>query len=230
MQYLSIFMAAVAPGVALLAYFYLKDRYDSEPIHLVVRMFIFGVLVVFPTMVLQRVLVHGFGENPLVFAFLISAGIEEFLKWFLVYFIIYRHTSFDEPYDGIVYAVAVSLGFATLENVIYAFLNYSSFSDLMLRAFLPVSAHAIFGVIMGYHLGRAKFIPGKETKHLFFSLFIPVFWHGSFDYILINYKSNWVWLVVPLMTFLWVRSIWKVNHANNTSPFRALHREEKIKI
>ncbi|WP_248925396.1 glutamic-type intramembrane protease PrsW [Paenibacillus hamazuiensis] len=230
MQYFSIFMAAVAPGVALLSYFYLKDRYDAEPIHLVVRTFIFGMLIVFPTMVLQRALVHAIGEDPFVFSFIISSGLEEFLKWFLVYFIIYKHASFDEPYDGIVYAVAVSLGFATLENVIYAFFNFSSFSALLLRAFLPVSGHAMFGVLMGYHLGKAKFNPHIEKKHLIYSLFIPIFWHGVYDYILVAYKTNWAWLMVPLMVYLWVRSLWKVNRANNTSPFRAVHREDEVKI
>ncbi len=59
----------------------------------------------------------GLGHNTWVLSFLISAGLEEFLKWFVLYFVIYKHTSFDEPYDGIVYAVAVSIGFATVENI-----------------------------------------------------------------------------------------------------------------
>ncbi|TBL79775.1 glutamic-type intramembrane protease PrsW [Paenibacillus thalictri] len=230
MQFFSILMAAVAPGVALLAYFYLKDRYDTEPIHLVMKMFLFGVLIVFPTMVLQRALVHATSDDPFSFAFIISGGLEEFLKWFLLYYIIYRHTSFDEPYDGIVYAVAVSLGFATLENVIYAFFNYSSFSLLLLRAFLPVSGHAIFGVLMGYHLGQAKFHKEVETKHLLMSYFVPMFWHGMFDFILIQFPSNWAWLMVPFMIYLWVRSIKKVNRANSTSPLRLITREDEVKI
>jgi RsiW-degrading membrane proteinase PrsW (M82 family) len=230
MQLFSIVMAAVAPGVALLAYFYLKDRYDTEPIHLVIKLFLFGFLLVIPTMVLQRVFVQGFGDNSFLFAFVISAGLEEFLKWFLVFFLIYRHTSFDEPYDGIVYAVAVSLGFATLENIIYAMLNFTSFSQLLIRAFLPVSGHAMFGVLMGFHIGKARFDSTGETKHLIYSLAIPIFWHGLFDYILLMYKTQWAWFMIPLMTYLWIRSIWKVNRANNRSPFRALRRDDEVKI
>jgi len=226
----SVLTAAIAPGVALLIYFYLKDRYDTEPFHLVLKVFLFGVMLVFPVMVLQRAFVHGLGDNPFVFSFIISAGLEEFLKWFLVYFIIYKHTSFDEPYDGIVYAVAASLGFATLENVFYAFLNSASISSLIYRALLPVSGHAMFGVIMGYHLGRAKFDPERRTRHLLYSLLLPIFWHGLFDYILLTTKNYWVWFMVPLMSYLWVRSLWKVNRANAKSPLRVAQPEKQVKI
>lgn len=86
------------------------------------------------------------------------------MKWFVLYHLIFRHEAFDEPYDGIVYAVAVSLGYATLENIIYAFLNAASFSALMIRALLPVSAHALFGVMMGYYLGRrSSFLTKLES-------------------------------------------------------------------
>lgn len=230
MSVLTVLTAAIAPGVALLAYFYLKDRYDTEPISLVIKLFLFGVLIVFPIMVLQRALVHGLGEDPFVFSFLISSLPEEFFKWFLVYFITFKHASFDEPYDGIVYAVAVSLGFATLENVFYAFLNGSSFSSLMIRAFLPVSGHAMFGVMMGYHLGKAKFTPEHTRKHLLLSLALPVFWHGVFDYTLLLSKAYWVWFMVPLMSFLWLRSLRKVNRANAKSPLRVVTREDQVKI
>lgn len=230
MSVLSVLTAAIAPGVALLAYFYLKDRYDTEPIHLVMKLFLFGVLLVFPVMVLQRAFVHGLGDDPIISSFIISGGLEEFLKWFLVYILIYQHSSFDEPYDGIVYAVAVSLGFATLENVFYAFFNSASISSLLSRALLPVSGHAMFGVIMGYHLGRSKFTPDRKTRHLVYSIVFPIFWHGLYDYILLTTKSYWVWFIIPLMIFLWVRGIWKVNRANSKSPLRVMQTEEQVKI
>jgi RsiW-degrading membrane proteinase PrsW (M82 family) len=223
-------MAAVAPGIALLSYFYLKDRYETEPIHLVAKMFLLGVLIVFPTIVLQRGMIHEFGEGNFVISFLSSAGLEEFLKWVVLYHLMYRHASFDEPYDGIVYAVAVSLGFATLENIFYAFLNTPSFSSLLFRAFLPVSGHALFGVMMGYYLGKAKFNPRRTRRYLFLSLFMAIFWHGVFDYILVSAKTYWIWLMVPLMAYLWIRSLSRVHRANSRSPFRAVNSEEEIKI
>jgi RsiW-degrading membrane proteinase PrsW (M82 family) len=227
---LPIIMAAIAPGISLLAYFYLKDRYETEPIHLVFRMFIFGIILVFPSLVLQQEFIQELGQNNFTSAFLWSGGLEEFLKWFVLYHIIYRHTSFDEPYDGIVYAVAVSLGYATLENVFYAFINGSSFSNLMIRALLPVSGHALFGVMMGYYLGKAKFNPDQSYKYMWASLLLPIFWHGSFDYVLLVAKSYWAWFMIPFMTYLWIRTLWKVERANARSPLRAIQREEEVKI
>ncbi|MDB5053789.1 MAG: prsW [Bacilli bacterium] len=229
-MWFSIIAAAIAPGISLLCYFYLKDKYESEPISMVARLFIFGVILVFPTMVLQRALVLGFGENPFAFSFLFSAGMEECLKFFIIYYVIYKHVYFDEPYDGIVYAVALSLGFATMENVIYALLDFSTFSHLLFRAFLPVSAHALFGVIMGYQMGKAKFNPLAEKKYLRRALLLPLIFHGIFDYILLSFKSNWLWLMLPLMIFLWLFSLRLLNKANDRSPFRAVQRDEEAKI
>ncbi|WNR42471.1 glutamic-type intramembrane protease PrsW [Paenibacillus roseipurpureus] len=227
MEIVPILLAAVAPGLSLLAYFYLKDRYEPEPIHLVIRMFIFGVILVYPTMVLQNAFIGEFGEGTWITSFFLSGGIEEFLKWLLLYHLIFRHPAFDEPYDGIVYAVSVSLGFATLENIIYAFLHASSFSALMLRALLPVSGHALFGVMMGYYMGKAKFVPDKQRRYLWFSLLFPIVWHGTFDYILLIFKTAWIWIMIPLMIFLWLRSIWRVDRANALSPLRAVTIDEK---
>lgn len=230
MVWFSVVAAAIAPGLALLAYFYLKDRYDAEPISMVFRLFFFAALFVFPTMVLQRAFVLGFGENPFVLSFVYSAGMEEFLKWFLLYFLIYKHVLFDEPYDGIVYAVSISLGFATMENVIYALLGSPSVSALVMRALLPVSSHALFGVMMGYHLGIAKFKPQLEQRHLALSFALPFVFHGVFDYILLYVKTYWWWLMLPLMITLWVSGIRRVNRANESSPFRAVRLDEEIKI
>lgn len=230
MHIVPILLAAIAPGLSLLAYFYLKDRYETEPIHLVIRMFLFGVLLVYPTMVLQNAFIQEFGNGTIMTSFFLSGGIEEFLKWFILYHLIFRHEAFDEPYDGIVYAVAVSLGFATLENIIYAFLHASSFSALMLRALLPVSGHALFGVMMGYYMGKAKFVPHKQNRYLWLSLLLPIVWHGAFDYILLIFKNSWIWIMIPLMTFLWLRSIWRVDRANAHSPLRVVSVEEKIKV
>lgn len=229
MNILPIFLAAIAPGLSLLAYFYLKDRYQVEPIRLVMKMFLYGALLVFPVMVLQSELIKELGKgSDFTFSFFMTAGLEEYFKWFLLYHLIYRHAEFDEPYDGIVYAVAISLGYATLENVFYAFLNASSFSALLMRALLPVSGHALFGVVMGYYLGRAKFTPGKAQAFLWLSLLLPIIWHGLFDYILLTARTYWVWIMIPFMTYLWIRALWKVDQANSRSPFRVIHRGDKV--
>lgn len=230
MSLFSLLMAAIAPGIALLTYFYLKDKYDTEPLHLVARFFVFGIAIVFPIMIIQRGLMFGLGDNPYVYSFVISSGVEETVKWFILYHILYNHTEFDEPYDSIVYAVAIGLGFATLENVMYALYNSMSVVSLLGRGLLPVSGHALFGVIMGYYMGKAKFSINARKRRWFIicSLLLPVFWHGVYDFILNTVTQGWLWYIVPLMLFLWYGGMLKIARANSRSPLRFVKREEEM--
>lgn len=225
----SIIASAVAPGLALLTYFYLKDRYDQEPLHMVIKVFLLGFLIVLPVMILQRGMILWLGENPIVESLLVSSGVEEFLKWFVLYHIMFNHMEFDEPYDGILYATAISLGFATAENLLYAWYSQAAFGPMMIRALLPVSGHAMFGVIMGYYMGKAKFMKSKRSRRfLAYSLLLPWFWHGLYDIILNMMTHNWLWFMVPLMVLLWYGGMGKISRANNRSPFRFINREEEI--
>jgi protease PrsW len=207
---LTIISAGIAPGLALLSYFYLKDEYDTEPLSLVFRTFMFGVILVFPIMFIQYVFeVEGMVKTKFVEAFLVSGLLEEFFKWFIVYYSIFDHKEFDEPYDGIVYSASVSLGFATLENILYLFSHGVQFA--ITRALLPVSSHALFAVIMGFYLGKAKFKEHKK-KYIFLSFFIPFLLHGLYDYILLT-QEKWMYYILPFMIILWWIALRKVKQA-----------------
>ncbi|WP_312474355.1 glutamic-type intramembrane protease PrsW [Neobacillus sp.] len=212
---LGILSAGVAPGLALLCYFYLKDEYEPEPISFVLRTFLYGVLLMFPIMFIQHVLETEHLVNSHLFdAFLSSSLLEEFFKWFILFYAVYQHVEFDEPFDGIVYGVAVSLGFATAENILYLLAN--GIEHAMTRALLPVSSHALFGVIMGFYIGKAKFTEGKKGKWIIFSLLLPFILHGTYDYILISLE-NWLFIIFPFMIFLWWFGLRKVKKAKALS-------------
>ncbi|WP_106768000.1 glutamic-type intramembrane protease PrsW [Paenibacillus faecalis] len=226
----SIIASALAPGLALLTFFYLKDRYDQEPLHIVIKMFMLGVLIVVPVMILQRGIIIWFGDHPIVNSLITSAGVEELFKWFVLYHLILNHTEFDEPYDGILYAVAIALGFATVENIMYAWYSQAAFGPMMIRALLPVSGHAMFGVIMGYYIGKAKFSGGKSNRFfLLLSFLLPWVYHGIYDLILSMLTHTWLWFIIPLMFFLWCGGMGKISRANNRSPFRIMKRDEEVK-
>ncbi|MCM3666686.1 glutamic-type intramembrane protease PrsW [Mesobacillus subterraneus] len=208
---LGIVTAGVAPGLALLSYFYLKDQYDSEPLSLVFKTFIFGALLVFPLMFIQYVLAaEGIFQGDYIKAFGTVGLMEEFFKWFILYYTIFQHISFDEPYDGIIYGASVSLGFASAENIFYLVAN--GLQDAIGRALLPVSSHALFGVIMGYYIGKAKFSAGSIKKWIMLSLLVPVLLHGVYDFILMT-REDWLVLMVPFMVFLWWLGLKKVKKA-----------------
>lgn len=207
-----IIAAGIAPGLAILSYFYLKDQYGMEPLYLVIRSFIFGALLVFPIMFVQYVLeTENVFPSPIFQAFIGSSLLEEFFKWFIFYVTIYTHFHFDEHYDGIVYGVSISLGFATLENILYLIANGVQFA--FGRALFPVPSHALFGVIMGYYLGKCKFSNRKvKWKWLFFSIFIPFLLHGVYNYILLS-NEDWKFWVTPFMVFLWWFGLHKAKKA-----------------
>lgn len=212
---LGILTAGIAPGLALLSYFYLRDQYDSEPILTVFKTFLFGALLVFPIMFIQYVLeVENIFQSSFVNAFLSSSMLEEFFKWFILFYVVYQHADFDEPYDGIVYGAAVSLGFATLENIFYLVSNGLEFA--IGRALLPVSSHALFGVIMGYYIGKGKFTATTKSKWIICSLLFPFILHGIYDYILLT-QENWLFIMFPFMIFLWWLGLRKVKMARAMS-------------
>jgi RsiW-degrading membrane proteinase PrsW (M82 family) len=222
---LGIFSAGIAPGLALLSYFYLKDEYDAEPVSVVFRTFLYGALLVFPIMFIQHVLdTENIIQSEWIHAFLNSGFLEEFFKWFILFYAVYQHVAFDEPFDGIVYGAAVSLGFATSENIFYLVAN--GVEHAIGRALLPVSSHALFGVIMGFYLGKGKFTEGSKVKWIILSLGLPILLHGFYDYILIS-QENWLMAIFPFMIFLWWLGLQKVKMAKVLS---AKHLKKQYRI
>ncbi|WP_407268718.1 glutamic-type intramembrane protease PrsW [Radiobacillus sp. PE A8.2] len=213
----AVLSAGIAPTLALMTFFYLKERFDSEPISTVLRTFCYGALLVFPIMFIQYAFAEeGIGQSPFINSFLIIGLLEEFFKWFILVYTIYKYTTFKSLYDGILYGVSISLGFATIENLLYLLSNGIEYA--FGRAIFPVSSHALFGVIMGYYLGKAKVQKKYRTLYIAMALFIPIGLHGTYDYILEIIPTHWIYVLVPFMIFLWVLGLRKVKIASQHSP------------
>ncbi|WP_217585415.1 glutamic-type intramembrane protease PrsW [Lentibacillus saliphilus] len=211
----AVLSASLAPAIALMSFFYLKDKY-AEPLPLIIKMFLWGVLVVFPIMFLQYAIgQEGWVENEFFQSFIVASFSEEFFKWFIFMYMIYHHAEFDTHYDGIVYAVAISLGFATFENVLYLMTNGIEYA--VTRALFPVSSHALFGVIMGYYFGKAKMNATYKKSHITMALLFPFILHGTYNYILKASASNWVFILVPFMLALWMVCMRRVKIAAESS-------------
>ncbi|GGH68931.1 protease PrsW [Compostibacillus humi] len=208
----AILSAGLAPSFALLSYFYLKDKV-TEPISLIIRTFLTGAILVFPIMFIQYVLTsEDITNNYFIQSFFFIAFFEEFFKWFIFVFTIYYHDEFDDHYDGIVYGVSISLGFASVENILYLITNGIEYA--FMRAFFPVSSHALFGVIMGYYFGKAKLTPHHTNFNRFLAFFIPFVLHGIYNYILLSIGQNWIYILSPFMVLLWFMALRRVKSAN----------------
>lgn len=204
--YMGLLALAIAPGIAICIFIYLKDKYNREPLGLLLLSFILGMLSIIPAVIIQISLtkpvekIMGDGISyTLVFAYLIVALSEEGSKFLSVRFVPYRRKAFDDPFDGIVYAVMVSMGFATLENIGYVFEH--GMVTAILRMFLSVPAHATFGILMGYHMGLAKFDPPNRKKYMLLAIFWPVVFHGTFDFFLFL-GNSWLHFGGALISFI----------------------------
>jgi protease PrsW len=178
---------AIAPGIAICLFIYSKDKYDKEPLRYLVVSFLLGMLSTFPALTIQLLAGDArqkssphFILSYAFFAYIIVALSEEGSKFFMLRVYAYPKKIFNDPFDGIVYAVMTGMGFATVENIEYVF-KYGIQTGFI-RFFLSVPAHAAFAVLMGYYVGLAKFNPSKSSWLMCKGLLIAVFFHGSFDF------------------------------------------------
>jgi len=200
----SLVAVAVAPALALLLFFYARDRYRKEPLWQLLVTFLLGAAILIPAAVSSIALQRFTGWNSstsnllhlFLGALLIVGLVEEGWKFVVVRVYSYVQRDFDEPYDGIMYAVSASLGFATVENLLYVL--GGGLRVGLLRALLAVPGHAFYAVLMGYFLGEAKFTATRLRSGLLqlSGLGLAVLAHGVYDFIVFSMDEK------PLMAMV----------------------------
>jgi RsiW-degrading membrane proteinase PrsW (M82 family) len=225
-----------APSLFLLVFFYLKDRYEPEPRGHVALAFVKGMASFVPALLLAHGLELWVGRTWLALggtparlfeAFVMASLVEEFSKWSVFLALIYWWSEFDEPLDGVVYGVALALGFATVENVLCVAKDGLGIG--LLRAVFAVPAHALFGAAMGFYFGRAKLgrgrggvSPREKWRRVALALAIPVAFHGAYDFTLVELHGGWMYVVVGVFSLgVWTFVLRRVHRAQSDSPFRS---------
>lgn len=179
---------ASVPVVLILAYVYRRDKYNKEPWWLLLFSFLGGALMVpfiiwWETGMLDIMpAVKTVEHYALYVSFGVAALCEETSKFIILVLLAYKSSHFNEKFDGIIYAVYVSMGFALVENIMYVISGGDSVG--LTRALTAVPAHAIFAIAMGFHLARAKFSARNRTMKFILALLIPMALHGTYNYIL----------------------------------------------
>lgn len=180
--------AALLPAIILAIYIWRRDPH-KEPTSWLIRAFIYGVLVSIPVVYIENFingLLFAGGEPTSIFgstirAFCVAALPEESAKLFVLWLIVHNNKHFDEHFDGIVYAVFVSLGFAAIENVGYVFMSGEAWmSTAIARSFLAVPGHYAFAILMGYYYATYIFV-NRSAKNAASILLMPVLAHGVYD-------------------------------------------------
>lgn len=185
-------LAAVLPAAFLMRYIYRQDTIEKEPAALLVSLIFRGVLAALASIVLEflgisvlrSMVAASSPAYTVILAFLIVAVVEEGTKFFFLKRRTWNDPNFNFRFDGIVYAVFVSLGFAAFENITYIF-QYG-LSAAVPRALLAIPGHMGFAVFMGVFYGRAKRCADSgnrngKTANLWAGYLIAVFLHGFYD-------------------------------------------------
>lgn len=183
-----ILLLAFIPIFVIALYIYKRDVYKKEPLKELCKAFCGGIASAVVVILINQLLdLSGIDlESNVVLRAFISAGlIEECVKFFFVYKLFWRNPHFDERFDGIVYAVFVSLGFAFVENVLYIYQDVTNAVHIAYaRAFFAVPAHTLFAIAMGAGLGIAKFSNKAATAKMVGGLISAILIHGTYDFLL----------------------------------------------
>ncbi|MBL9025940.1 MAG: PrsW family intramembrane metalloprotease [Myxococcales bacterium] len=175
---------AILPALGLLFLFKKWDEKRPEPPGMIRNAVIFGALSCIPAAIIELVLMAVLGEavvnaqGGLVNGVVVAAMTEEALKLSVVMLFFYRRQEFNETMDGILYTAAASLGFALLENVLYAGGNLVVG---LARAISAVPLHATASGLMGYFVGVAK-MRGGAFSRISLGYFVAVLIHGVYDW------------------------------------------------
>ena len=201
----------IVPPILILLFFVLTDRF-KEPKITIITVFFLGFLICLPAGILNQ-LSHDFFFNGsdysenLTRSFLGPAWAEELLKFSILYLIILKRDEFNEPMDGLVYGVVVSLGFATYENYTYVYEwastvakeeNYDflkfSYHVAKARSYSAIPMHGLNGAVMGYYFGLYAFSGNKN--YLALSLILPYLFHGFYNFL------GWPYMMIVIVILI----------------------------
>jgi RsiW-degrading membrane proteinase PrsW (M82 family) len=224
-----LLIASLAPVFIILFYIYFRDKYDKEPIGLLVKAVVAGLVIVLPVIFVERLLMGLMPPMEKISsaaynAFVVAATTEELFKFVALYLLVWKSPSFNEKFDGIVYAVFVSLGFAAVENIMYVM--DSGMQTAIMRSLTAVPAHALFGVTMGYYLGIARMYDELRKPYLWKALLIPILLHGIYDFILMVEIGWLLTLFVPYVAVLYILGMKKMKVLSNASIYKPIEGEE----
>lgn len=227
---------AVIPSIILCLFVYKMDVIEKEPMSMLFRLFFLGILSTIPTAYMEKTIISLTKIEPtdlltsFIMSFLIVAFIEETYKFLILYLGTWKSKNFNHIYDSIVYAVFISLGFATLENILYVLDNGTQ--TALLRALVSVPGHAFYAISSGYYLGLAKLnqsIGSKKssTKWKILSYLMPIILHGTFDFLLFLNNDYMLWVFFGFVALLYIMSFYNIKKVSSVNITCNIQQQDK---
>ena len=223
---LNLAAVALAPVLICALYIFIRDKYEKEPIGLLVTGVLYGAFATVPIVHTQN-FVTLFEPSGIwiletfYLTFIVASLVEEGIKYVILFFLVWHNRNFNEPFDGIVYSAFIALGFAAAENFLYVFNpDLGGMQTGIARAFFSVPGHALFGVAMGYYFALMKYEPENHLKLLALSFFVPWLLHGTYNFILHMRMPYMMALFAIFVAYLWVVNFKRMRIHLADSPFR----------
>ena len=224
-----LIVAAVIPALLLMYFVYRSDRLEKESRQLLKSLAFAGVFATLVAMVLERI-----GERLLVWVvdnettynlllyFVVVAVSEEGAKYFLMKRRTWNNPEFNCQYDGVVYALFVSLGFALWENISYVLMY--GFGTALIRAVTAIPGHACFGVFMGVFYGLARRAynygdPSSSRIYRLLAVLVPTLLHGTYDYIATMDSENGALIFFGFVGAMFIVSFFLVRRMARTDRY-----------
>jgi len=185
MTYL-LYLFGFLPSIIWL-FFYLRKDAHPESNRMILKIFFFGMLAAFFAIFLEK----GFQlitSHPFLVIFFGGAFIEEYLKYLVVKFGVFKNSEMDEPPDLVLYMIISALGFASLENILvlsnyHPILTPTKALEVMGWRFVSATfLHALCSGTLGYFLALSFFHTHQRKKLFLIGLGIVVTLHGLYNW------------------------------------------------
>jgi len=212
---IDLIISAIIPPLVVVYLIYKNDLYEAEPHELLFKTFFLGCLITIPVLLIETYTLV-ISEYTFLYALVGIALVEEGVKYITLLYYNFPKKSFNEPYDGIIYSVVLTMGFALIENISYVILDDTG-QTAILRMLTAIPLHATAGIMMGYFLGKLKMENKNKTKNLVLALLIPTLIHGVYDYFAF---TNNFGLLVLIVIFGVVYSLKAIKIHQENSPFK----------
>lgn len=194
MEYLKYISFFVPPLIAVLIYLYLRFKFSDLSFPLLFKSFIWGMVSIVLVLLVQ-ILASYFDLDKLTnirrvlfYSLVVVAFFAEFGKYFFLRAFVYTKKEFKTPVDGIIFAVMISMGFATMNNILY-FVNLADLSVNTTNALTSGPANVIFGVMMGFFVGLGKLRKSNVIDSMT-GLIAAVFFHALYTFCLLTHDNR----------------------------------------
>jgi len=206
----------LASALFWLEYVDTKDRYQPEPHRRLVIAFVLGSAAAGMAIILFELLASAGLEFPAggepraiaLYCLLLIGPIEEGVKILVACLFVFRWRVFDEHIDGFVYAAAISLGFASLEN--FNHLPGLPLTEQLARtATLPLT-HSLFAAIWGLGFARAQLHATTAASRWAWrvgSAGLAMLLHGLYDFLIFAYQASVA--TSGLVLIIWLSLIYR---------------------